>query len=122
MIRRPPRSTLFPYTTLFRSSSGVPHKLLNSFTQSQSRPVRTVCRHSIDRIGDHDYASADRDVIASQALWITRSVVILVVVPDGSLNGAPQTGDCPHQLRAANGMRLHDHPLLWSKSPLLTEK
>src|SRR2546422_461465 len=24
MIRRPPRSTLFPYTTLFRSASGVP--------------------------------------------------------------------------------------------------
>src|SRR5258707_8685303 len=24
MIRRPPRSTLFPYTTLFRSRSGVP--------------------------------------------------------------------------------------------------
>src|SRR2546422_6969190 len=25
MIRRPPRSTLFPYTTLFRSPSAVPH-------------------------------------------------------------------------------------------------
>src|SRR3712207_8046584 len=25
MIRRPPRSTLFPYTTLFRSDSGVPN-------------------------------------------------------------------------------------------------
>src|SRR2546422_9976469 len=24
MIRRPPRSTLFPYTTLFRSANGVP--------------------------------------------------------------------------------------------------
>src|SRR5258708_23797472 len=24
MIRRPPRSTLFPYTTLFRSDSGLP--------------------------------------------------------------------------------------------------
>src|SRR5438445_10069842 len=24
MIRRPPRSTLFPYTTLFRSQSGIP--------------------------------------------------------------------------------------------------
>src|SRR5438270_2524363 len=24
MIRRPPRSTLFPYTTLFRSNAGVP--------------------------------------------------------------------------------------------------
>src|SRR2546430_8029291 len=26
MIRRPPRSTLFPYTTLFRSFAGVPHR------------------------------------------------------------------------------------------------
>src|SRR3712207_7935572 len=25
MIRRPPRSTLFPYTTLFRSDVGMPH-------------------------------------------------------------------------------------------------
>src|SRR5256885_2886736 len=25
MIRRPPRSTLFPYTTLFRSPAGLPH-------------------------------------------------------------------------------------------------
>src|SRR2546426_8941772 len=25
MIRRPPRSTLFPYTTLFRSPPGAPH-------------------------------------------------------------------------------------------------
>src|SRR5258708_8773976 len=27
MIRRPPRSTLFPYTTLFRSRDGVPVEL-----------------------------------------------------------------------------------------------
>src|SRR3712207_7522650 len=26
MIRRPPRSTLFPYTTLFRSLAGVAHR------------------------------------------------------------------------------------------------
>src|SRR5256885_10894834 len=26
MIRRPPRSTLFPYTTLFRSQHGDPHR------------------------------------------------------------------------------------------------
>src|SRR2546429_5009070 len=26
MIRRPPRSTLFPYTTLFRSRQAVPHQ------------------------------------------------------------------------------------------------
>src|SRR2546430_12378432 len=27
MIRRPPRSTLFPYTTLFRSPAGIRHQL-----------------------------------------------------------------------------------------------
>src|SRR2546423_9011886 len=27
MIRRPPRSTLFPYTTLFRSAERMPHDL-----------------------------------------------------------------------------------------------
>src|SRR5271169_7112232 len=29
MIRRPPRSTLFPYTTLFRSRLGVDHVLVH---------------------------------------------------------------------------------------------
>src|ERR1035441_5061463 len=36
MIRRPPRSTLFPYTTLFRSGSDVDGKLLHLL------PARTV--------------------------------------------------------------------------------
>src|SRR3712207_7578443 len=35
MIRRPPRSTLFPYTTLFRSSPGVGH----------GDPSASPCRH-----------------------------------------------------------------------------
>src|SRR3712207_7325056 len=37
MIRRPPRSTLFPYTTLFRSSS--PTSLLSSCGQPGSMPA-----------------------------------------------------------------------------------
>src|SRR5260370_10117603 len=32
MIRRPPRSTLFPYTTLFRSSARSAHELRNLHT------------------------------------------------------------------------------------------
>src|SRR2546430_5025992 len=36
MIRRPPRSTLFPYTTLFRSS-----------TESQDFPMRAVCPYGL---------------------------------------------------------------------------
>src|SRR3712207_9233569 len=47
MIRRPPRSTLFPYTTLFRSS-GLDRKLgTDVWLGSESSPVgprRVVCR------------------------------------------------------------------------------
>src|SRR2546430_17737121 len=35
MIRRPPRSTLFPYTTLFRSGSGL-------FTRGQTQVLSTL--------------------------------------------------------------------------------
>src|SRR3712207_7920820 len=33
MIRRPPRSTLFPYTTLFRSNPRVPEKVREQFNR-----------------------------------------------------------------------------------------
>src|SRR5436309_15624765 len=39
MIRRPPRSTLFPYTTLFRSTSGRGHVGLAALTSEKSRAV-----------------------------------------------------------------------------------
>src|SRR5438477_10984741 len=35
MIRRPPRSTLFPYTTLFRSSVTMPRQLCHSVPHRQ---------------------------------------------------------------------------------------
>src|SRR5258708_25625399 len=44
MIRRPPRSTLFPYTTLFRSvSSTAPLNLLDYFT-----PLNTAAESGAD--------------------------------------------------------------------------
>src|SRR2546422_6832744 len=45
MIRRPPRSTLFPYTTLFRSA-GVIHTMrrLIKETRRMKLPVRFACR------------------------------------------------------------------------------
>src|SRR5256885_7142933 len=44
MIRRPPRSTLFPYTTLFRSNS----KICKTIVLSRTRPpaILSVCRES----------------------------------------------------------------------------
>src|SRR2546421_4843498 len=38
MIRRPPRSTLFPYTTLFRSDSGIVRRIVPA-----SNPNRAAC-------------------------------------------------------------------------------
>src|SRR2546422_5292031 len=42
MIRRPPRSTLFPYTTLFRSRTIAPHRL----RRPAGRPDRPSSRRS----------------------------------------------------------------------------
>src|SRR3712207_8128532 len=39
MIRRPPRSTLFPYTTLFRSRASCP-EITRTMLKSSSRPSR----------------------------------------------------------------------------------
>src|SRR2546425_6888791 len=45
MIRRPPRSTLFPYTTLFRSRSGSPRSCAAWDRSASSRgPERCRCR------------------------------------------------------------------------------
>src|SRR5689334_24620538 len=64
MIRRPPRSTLFPYTTLFRSGS------VRAVTQSADRgedagpgfgaDVRVAVEYARDRLVRH--ASLPRDV------------------------------------------------------------
>src|SRR5688572_32194185 len=45
MIRRPPRSTLFPYTTLFRSVRGLAHIL------GVSKPVITRALNTLGTLG-----------------------------------------------------------------------
>src|SRR2546429_6660939 len=48
MIRRPPRSTLFPYTTLFRSDSRVPRHQ-GRRGEAEHLPEREIPRHD----GEH---------------------------------------------------------------------
>src|SRR2546422_2625367 len=50
MIRRPPRSTLFPYTTLFRSGAGEGqhHPVLEEFRE----PARSLAEVFAGRVGD----------------------------------------------------------------------
>src|SRR2546427_3925659 len=51
MIRRPPRSTLFPYTTLFRSRS---RQLVEDHAEAWNQPRVAACPHqhgaSVDRV------------------------------------------------------------------------
>src|SRR3712207_8032262 len=53
MIRRPPRSTLFPYTTLFRSEHLVIEQLRIAFKQrghlERALVVRITVAHRLDR-------------------------------------------------------------------------
>src|SRR3712207_9041063 len=72
MIRRPPRSTLFPYTTLFRS-----HTLAHATRQLRGKALGDVRQvHEVERlphaVGDLSraeralFAQAHRDVIADR--------------------------------------------------------
>src|SRR5258708_1848572 len=65
MIRRPPRSTLFPYTTLFRSSSaGIVGR------EPQAQRLETALRNSLDRPdprGGGAWRSADTAPFSHQA-------------------------------------------------------
>src|SRR2546425_6586906 len=51
MIRRPPRSTLFPYTTLFRSLAHVPHRRGDG--RRRRRPLRRAVRPDQPLLGLH---------------------------------------------------------------------
>src|SRR3712207_7141820 len=52
MIRRPPRSTLFPYTTLFRSIIAIVIAiLLPSLAKARDQANRTKCLSNIHQIG-----------------------------------------------------------------------
>src|SRR2546427_3391101 len=54
MIRRPPRSTLFPYTTLFRSFAVGPFDLLDGGTAGHGTPLRVATTRG--RAAEANYA------------------------------------------------------------------
>src|SRR2546425_5190053 len=70
MIRRPPRSTLFPYTTLFRS-----HQLTEDHTLVQEQLKRGL-------ISKADVATAENRNVITRAVGIQRSVAVDTLVTD----------------------------------------
>src|SRR2546428_7910551 len=69
MIRRPPRSTLFPYTTLFRSRSGHARRVGTEYgyqdlghVESNERPEVTPVDVLARRVAERSVGDADQDV------------------------------------------------------------
>src|SRR5690242_21372232 len=64
MIRRPPRSTLFPYTTLFRSleqvDRDVPDAGGGELSRGRPEGVRRLLGQSEDQVGGHGQSGSDR--------------------------------------------------------------
>src|SRR5437660_9647659 len=78
MIRRPPRSTLFPYTTLFRSVIArriVPHPVPGAETGARQRPFLSVAAHEAAVVlgcGDHPVQHRRQVHIGRYGLWTVR--------------------------------------------------
>src|SRR5690348_17357568 len=71
MLRRPPRSTLFPYTTLFRSTEGDAERAREARDRRLAQDVaddRHLQRHAVHEVrhllgtlvGHHDESDGDR--------------------------------------------------------------
>src|SRR2546430_10488024 len=76
MIRRPRRSTLFPYTTLFRSSDTVRHDWIND---TEGATITFVPTGHVFVAPDHeDYGRAE---IATKGRtdWLTTSLYVRII-------------------------------------------
>src|SRR5260370_12505142 len=102
MIRRPPRSTLFPYTTLFRSgrllSAGAPAGLSGRAQTMESTPVMPafLINWGGPRIGPSIHIDIDPEILHSGPLTLhwygLMYVVAIVVSPLGILRYFPRPG------------------------------
>src|SRR5437899_6446327 len=84
MIRRPPRSTLFPYTTLFRSRLDDAVHVFLSGQRHRARDLRTSTRHRLDdllRRGVDDLVvvglEPDADLLSRHGYSVVLSLVTL---------------------------------------------
>src|SRR2546426_3152045 len=79
MIRRPPRSTLFPYTTLFRSAPAQRrHALRPEIKDRGNRTEKLDPEHRIDqREGQHHGAEADEQDIDRKSTRLNSSHLVI---------------------------------------------
>src|SRR5256712_9495571 len=82
MIRRPPRSTLFPYTTLFRSHARAGPELRFDFVEKIVRDVGVTALSTDPRRDDLPVQTGGRHPIAHLS-----GVSVALLLPDSSEEG-----------------------------------
>src|SRR5215510_3162466 len=105
MIRRPPRSTLFPYTTLFRSAPGVRHvedrggsietdylmRRSEEHTSELQSRGHLVCRLLLEK-KKHERGEAERD--AAQPRASTTTLLFAVALSAAEVAGRSDRPPC----------------------------
>src|SRR2546422_1285682 len=83
MIRRPPRSTLFPYTTLFRSDRGLTHLDAAQYLPPHAcaPPVCSSCSSSPDRKSTR--LNSSHGYISYAVFCLKKKKPLLDGLPDG---------------------------------------
>src|SRR2546421_10987282 len=84
MIRRPPRSTLFPYTTLFRSDSVVPGWRRLDLTGAVARASRLVDAEPLPGREGAVVSDLQRTTLGEGRADIPRGVRVLALAPASS--------------------------------------
>src|SRR3712207_9450963 len=85
MIRRPPRSTLFPYTTLFRSLQGIPWLFgyrPSGLAEAVERGAEQIESSSLAEVGDDLVRKAIRMQRATLPFWTMLALIDDFAVED----------------------------------------
>src|SRR2546429_585975 len=102
MIRRPPRSTLFPYTTLFRSPVAARRRMSSASSSSSSFvTLASPRRASADRTRSGEARSSLRSITALLSRYARRETAIAAVLVDQN-----------PEVDASRGRVDRDHPQL----------
>src|SRR2546427_5348167 len=92
MIRRPPRSTLFPYTTLFRSLLGPPLELIVVGDDQDDRELTLVAEHDGAR---HEFVQ-DRKSTRLNSSHSQISYAVFCLKKKKKRKTRSQLNTCPH--------------------------
>src|SRR2546430_8092895 len=102
MIRRPPRSTLFPYTTLFRSAVAQPFGRLPRICRRNCRPVYVPHRTNAQlRSEEHTSELQSQSNLVCRLLLEKKKESTRLLLPSPPLHPRQPLPPCPPPPRPA---------------------